>query len=239
MGTWGGVWLVDGLVAGAGGLRRGGRDDSEAHGNVAGIAVVNASGVTLRNNLVHDNAAGILILNLPGLEVEGGVRTVAYGNTIEANNGENFADPGTFIAGLPAGLGVMIVAADENELRGNTIRGNDTTGVLITSYSEVLFGPVDAPGFDIFPEGNYVHDNQFVDNGGAPEPAFVPLFGDPAAEVLDDGCRDPGKMLTPALVNCLDANGAAQLLAAQAGVDVRGGWQRRGVAAAVIQPVLA
>lgn len=187
-------------------------EDNEAYGNVAGIEIENSTGATVRNNQVHDNTAGILIFNLPGLPVQGGKRTLAYGNTVENNNGANFAAEGTVVAGLPVGVGFMILAADENEVRGNTIRGNNTTGQLVISYSEVFFGPFDDPTFDAFPEGNYVHDNVFAGNGSAPEPALEPLYGNPAPDMVHDGCLDPDKPPTPALVNCFDNNGAASYL---------------------------
>jgi len=187
-------------------------EDSEVDGNVVGVEVENSTGVVVRNNQVHDNAAGILIANLPGLEVKGGERTLVYGNQVEDNNGVNFAEPGSFVASVPVGVGVMLVATDANEVRDNTIGGNDTTGLVVVSYSEVLFGPTgEDPGFDAFSQGNYVHGNTFADNGGAPGP-LAAIFGDPGPDMADDGCLDPEVQPAPALVNCFDMNGAASYL---------------------------
>jgi len=187
-------------------------EDNEAYGNVAGIEIENSTGATVRNNHAHDNTAGILIFNLPGLPVQDGKRTLAYGNVVENNNGANFATAGTVVAGLPVGVGFMILAADENEVRGNTSRGNNTTGLMVISYSEAFFEPADDPNFDAYPEGNYVHDNVFVANGAAPEAALEPLYGKPAPDMVQDGCLDPDKVQAPALVNCFDQNGAASYL---------------------------
>lgn len=187
-------------------------EDNEAFGNVAGIEVENSTGATVRNNHVHDNTAGILIFNLPGLPVQDGKHTLAYANVAENNNGTNFAAEGTVVAGLPVGVGFMILAADENEVRDNTIRGNDTTGLMVISYSEAFFEPADDPNFDAYPEGNYVHDNVFTGNGAAPAAALEPLYGKPAPDMVQDGCLDPDKVQAPALVNCFDQNGAASYL---------------------------
>lgn len=187
-------------------------EDSEAHDNVAGIELENSSAATVRNNHAYANTAGILIFNLPGLPVQDGKHTVAYGNTVEDNNGANFGVPGTVVAGLPVGVGFMILAADANELRGNTVRDNDTAGVIILSYNEAFFEPPMDPGFNAYPAGNYVHDNVFAGNGAAPDPALAPLFGTPAPDMLYDGCPDPGQAPDPALVNCFFMNGAATFM---------------------------
>lgn len=187
-------------------------EDNEAYDNVAGIEIENSTGATVRNNHAYNNTGGILIFNLPGLPVQNGKHTLAYGNTVENNNGKNFGVPGTAVSQVPVGVGFMILSSDENELRGNTIRGNDTSGLIIVSYTELLFEPAMDPNFNAYAEGNYVHDNVFEGNGAAPDPAVEPIFHTPAADMLDDGCPDPDKTPDPSLVNCFYNNGAATFM---------------------------
>src|SRR5690606_319160 len=123
----------------------------EAYDNVAGIEIENSTGATVRRNHAHDNTAGLLIFNLPSLPVQDGKRTLAYDNIIENNNGDNFGIPGTAVAAVPPGVGVMILASDENEIRDNTIRGNRSTGVILVSYTEAIgLEPANDPEFDAF-----------------------------------------------------------------------------------------
>ena len=186
-------------------------EDNEAYDNVAGIEIENSTGATVRRNHAYDNTAGLLIFNLPGLPVQDGKHTLAYDNIIENNNGDNFGIPGTAVAAVPPGVGVMILASDENELRDNIIRGNRSTGVIIVSYNELIgLEPANDPEFDAFAEGNYIHDNSFAGNGEMPAMPLDAIAGDPAAAILFDGCLDPeGMPMDPALVNCLWQNGDA------------------------------
>jgi parallel beta-helix repeat protein len=185
---------------------------SEAFGNVAGIEIENTSEAEVVDCRAHDNTAGLLIFNLPNLPVQGGKRTLVHGCVIENNNIDNFAEPGTIVATVPRGTGMIVLAADENEIRDNTIRGNDTTGIMVASYNPPVFpqDPMD-PAFDRYPEGNFIHDNEFADNGAAPFPTFDALvLASPVPDVIWDGCVDPAKdNTTGALTNCLMGNGAA------------------------------
>ena len=184
-------------------------EDCEAYDNVAGIEIENSTGATVRNNHAHDNTGGILIFNLPGLPVQNGKHTLAYGNIVEDNNSPNFGVPGTAVSEVPVGVGFMILSSDENELRGNTVRNNNTAGLIIVSYNELLFEPAMDPNFNAYAEGNYVHDNTFEGNGEMPDVDVAPIFGTPAPDILDDGCEDPDKTPGPELVNCVYNNGAA------------------------------
>ena len=188
-------------------------EDSEAYGNVAGIEIENSTGATVRRNHAHDNTAGLLIFNLPGLPVADGKRTNAYENTLENNNLENFAEPGTIVAEVPYGLGAMILAADNNEFHDNIIRGNDSTGIITVSYNLELLPAYDDPNFDRFAQGNYIHSNTFEGNGTNPALLAVVVSGNmspPIPDIMDDGCADPDVMnVDDALTNCIGDNGGA------------------------------
>ncbi|WP_438001735.1 parallel beta-helix domain-containing protein [Sorangium sp. So ce185] len=177
---------------------------NEAYGNVAGIEIENSTDAVVRDNYTHDNTGGLLLFNLPDLPVQDGKRVNVYKNRIENNNGPNFAAAGTVVAALPPGLGVMILASDDNEVHENEIRGNQSVAVAILSYSEDLLGPVMDDDFDLFPQGNFVHDNVYEDNGTDPLP-FFSLFTAirPMPDVAWDGCTDPSAEDDGHLVNCV------------------------------------
>lgn len=185
-------------------------EDSEAHGNVAGVEFENTTDAVMRRVHAHDNTAGVLIFNLPGLPVQDGKRTLAYDNIVENNNVPNFGEAGTVVATVPPGIGFMILAADDNELRDNMVRGNKTGGILIVHYYDELFPAYDDPDYNIYAEGNYVHDNEVVGNGLDPDGLVLSVtdFRKPGFDLLYDGCFDVDlDNADGARTNCFDANG--------------------------------
>lgn len=197
-------------------------EDSEAHGNVAGIEIENSTDAQVRRNHAHDNTAGILVFNLPGLDVKDGKRANVYDNIIENNNVPNFGEMGTVVAMVPPGVGVLVLAADDNEIANNMIRGNDSVGVGLILYTDALFPPPNDDAFDIYAQGNFVHDNTFERNGEAPD-ELVQVLTDsavPSPDILFDGCSDP-EVTGAEAANCIANNGDATFmsvdLCAQAG----------------------
>jgi len=181
-------------------------ENSEAYGNVIGIEVENSTDVVVRNNNAHDNTNGILIITLPGLDTLDGKRANVHGNTIVNNNTVNFGDPGTTVGILPPGAGVLMVATDTNEVWDNTITGNDSFGVAVVAFLPSLFGDPNDPDFDIYSEGNYVHDNVISDNATTPDQLVLVLNGNqtPGPEVIAGGCFNVDlDQKDPALANCL------------------------------------
>lgn len=83
------------------------------------------------------------------------------------NNHPNFGAPNSIVSRVPPGTGVMIMAADETEVTGNEIRGNDCYGVAIFSL-ELAFPPGTAFDVGPTPENNWIHDNVYSDNGRNP-----------------------------------------------------------------------
>jgi len=181
--------------------------NSEAYGNVIGIEVENSTDVVVRDNYTHDNTNGILVITLPGLDILDGKRANVFNNRVENNNLANFGDAGTTVGILPAGVGVLLVATDTNEVWDNTITGNKSVGVAVISFLPSLFGDPNDPEFDLYSEGNYVHDNEISGNAMDPEQTVLVLNGTaaPGPEVIIDGCFDPDKdQSDTALFNCLD-----------------------------------
>ena len=167
-------------------------EDSEAFGNVAGIEIENSVDAEVRNNHAYDNTAGILVFNLPGLPVYGGERTLVHDNLVENNNVANFAEEGTIVASVPPGIGILVLSSDHNEFHSNTVTGNGTTGVIIVTYLEGLYGTHSDENFDQFSEGNWVHDNTISDNGNAPQGGTQRSRSAAGAEPADDVRRVRG-----------------------------------------------
>ncbi|MCX4240995.1 parallel beta-helix domain-containing protein [Paraliomyxa miuraensis] len=192
-------------------------EDNEVRGNVAGIEIENSTDAIVRNNWAHDNTAGILVFNLPGLDIKNGVRTNIYGNLVESNNVPNFGEPGTAVAVLPPGVGIIILAADHNEVADNEVRGNDSMGAVVIAYIEALFPPPMDPEFDIYAEGNWIHDNMFADNGNDPDDLVLLLAQamTPGPDIVLDGCIDAAKdNADGSLDNCVSDNGDIRFVAA-------------------------
>ena len=175
--------------------------DSEAFGNVAGIEIENSVDAEVINNHAHDNTGGILVFNLPELPMKEGERVLVHGNIIENNNLPNFGRAGSVVSMVPGGTGAFILASDRNEFRENTIRNNNTVGMMFISYLEALLGGYDDDEFDQYAEQNWIHDNIYENNGTAPQGVFVDLGLTTGFDLFTDGCdRD---MPDPAASNCI------------------------------------
>jgi cytochrome c peroxidase len=159
--------------------------NSEAHDNVTGIEIENSLNAVVTGNYVHNNTGGILVFVLPNNPSKVGRNCKVVGNRVVDNNDENFADPTAIVHNVPPGTGVMIMAADETDVTGNEIRGNDCYGVAVFSLADVFpKGTV----FDVgpTPERNWVHANTFSGNGRHPTGALASA-GLPGADLIWDG----------------------------------------------------
>src|SRR5690606_6493595 len=95
---------------------------------------------------------------------------------------------------LPEGAGVVILAADDTELAGNSVEGHRAAGVLVLSYEtlrDVAGAPAPAdPAYDPHPEVIHLHEGVFVENGfdpgGAPGDPITELVSRAALEELAD-----------------------------------------------------
>ncbi|MDQ3035975.1 MAG: right-handed parallel beta-helix repeat-containing protein [Myxococcota bacterium] len=158
-----------------------------AVGNVAGIEIENSSNCEVVDNEAYENTGGILVFELPGLPMRGG-STLIHDNIVRDNNVPNFA-PGGVVELLPAGTGMMVLAANQVEIRDNQITGNESTGILVASYTAAVFlgepMPTD-PDYDLYIDDLWIHGNTFTENGTAPhEPLFqIAVVG--GATTLED-----------------------------------------------------
>lgn len=158
--------------------------DSVAYGNVIGIELENSYNGEIRDNHVYDNSTGIFVVILPQLTSKISSDTLVTGNLAENNNHDNFARGGA-AALLPPGVGILLLGTDNAEVTGNTIRDNATAGVAVFSLTGT--GAFAESELDVgqLPEGNWVHDNTYSNNGFDPDPMVADL-GVPGADILWD-----------------------------------------------------
>ena len=71
----------------------------------------------------------------PGLPIKTTYDTIVRNNFVVDNNTRNFAIPGSIVAGIPAGTGILNMAGDQTTIEGNIITGNKTIGILITDHN--------------------------------------------------------------------------------------------------------
>jgi parallel beta-helix repeat protein len=157
---------------------------SEAFANVVGLEVDNSSNILLEENHAHDNSVGILLAVLPDQEIKESGRVVIRDNRVSDNDLENFAEEGQLAAALPAGTGILLLAADHSEVTANEVVGNRTAGVAVLGLRQ--FFP-DRSTFDVGtePEDNWIHANSYQDNGDDPA-AALGLAGLPGADLIWD-----------------------------------------------------
>jgi len=173
----------------------------------AGIYVGQSQNVVVRDNFVHNNVAG----DLPQAN---GDRIKFYNNTMEDNNGENFAPEGMVVSTIPAGTGMIIMSHSNIEAHDNIIKGHNTIGIAINSW---LFTgvPYESEAFDPFCTNINVHDN-IIENGDGPVDVtsdygqlLTAVAGGKNFEIALDGIYKPGTETTDGrpTTYCLRNNG--------------------------------
>lgn len=143
--------------------------NSRAERNVAGIEIENTQDADVYGNLATDNTGGILVFNMPGLTQPGG-RVRVFDNDVYENDRGNFGHPGTPVASIPAGSGVVINSHDDVEIFENRIRDNRTANIIIASvYSANFADSSFSETFDPYPDRIHVHSNTLSGGGDKPD----------------------------------------------------------------------
>lgn len=140
---------------------------NEVFGNVAGIEIENSRHAIVENNVAYDNTGGILAFITPGLPIKTTYDVIFRNNFIYNNNRANFGAPGSIVAGLPAGTGIVIMAADDVIVEDNIIRDNKNAGIAIVdhkSFSNVTIDPESEPN----PDRVQILNNVMFNNGYDP-----------------------------------------------------------------------
>ncbi len=181
--------------------------NNEAFGNVAGLEIENTTNADVYDNHLYENTGGLLVFNLPGLDVKEGGDNKIHDNLIENNNQPNFAKSGTIVSLVPAGVGLLLLATDRNEVHGNEILDNDSGGLAIISY--LMTGEEYSDDeYDPYSESNYVHDNTFENNGTNPvDFALIINGGERVPDLSIDGYFNPDSQASfEELRDCFENN---------------------------------
>ncbi len=166
--------------------------------NVAGIEIENCTHAEVTECTATNNSGGILVFDMPNLPARNGKMVRVFKNVTDGNNHPNFAPKGNIVATVPPGTGMMVLAMDQVEVFDNQIKNNQTSGLCIISF-QLAAREITDKEYDPYPEGIYVHDNTFTDNGKNPAgPLGLMLgsaLGKPLPDILYDGNVDPKKMV--------------------------------------------
>jgi len=132
--------------------------------SVAGIEIENSRHAIVENNYVHNNTGGILAFITPGLPIKTTYDVIIRNNFVSGNNHPNFGAPGSMVGGIPAGTGILIMAADEVIIENNIISDNKTAGILITDHHNAPNTTID-PESDPSPDRLMILNNLMLNNG--------------------------------------------------------------------------
>ncbi len=137
---------------------------NDVYDSVAGIEIENSRHAIVENNNVHNNTGGILAFITPGLPIKTTYDVIIRNNFIVGNNHKNFGAPGSTVSGIPAGTGILIMAADDVVVEDNIIANNKTVGILITDHDNAPNTTID-PESDPKPDRVMILDNLMYNNG--------------------------------------------------------------------------
>ena len=119
--------------------------------SVAGIEIENSRHAIVENNYVHNNTGGLLAFVTPGLPIKTTYDVIFRHNFVVGNNHANFGAPGSTVAGIPAGTGILLMAADDVVIEGNIISDHKTAGIIITDHghaANITADPESEPNSD-------------------------------------------------------------------------------------------
>ena len=140
---------------------------NEVFDNVAGIEIENSRHCLVENNYAHNNTGGLLAFVTPGLPIKTTFDVILRNNFVVNNNHENFGAPGSTVAGIPPGTGILIMAADDVIVENNIITGNNNTGITIVDLATGAPKAND-PNSEGNPDRVVILDNIMFNNGYEP-----------------------------------------------------------------------
>ena len=137
---------------------------NEVFNSVAGIEIENSRHAIVENNYVHNNTGGILAFITPGLPIKTTFDVIIRNNFVVDNNHKNFGSPGSMVSAIPAGTGILVMAADEVIIEGNIISNNKVAGILIMDHESTKNTTSD-PDSDPVPDKTMILNNLMSNNG--------------------------------------------------------------------------
>jgi parallel beta-helix repeat protein len=199
--------------------------DNYVHNNVAGLEIENTITGEVYNNVAKNNTGGMLIFDMPDLPQANGDKIKFYNNTMEGNNGENFAPEGMVVSSIPPGSGMIIMAHSNIEMHDNIIKNHKTLGVAVNSW---LFTglPYESEEYDPFCSNIHIHDNEISGNVGPPDNTtdygrlLTAVLGGQSVDIITDGIFKPtaiGEGGKPEGY-CIRNNGAVRFVNLNAGM---------------------
>jgi parallel beta-helix repeat protein len=135
--------------------------------SVAGIEIENSRHCIVEGNYVYNNTGGILAFITPGLPIKTTYDVIIRNNWISGNNTKNFGAPGSTVGGIPAGTGIMIMAADDVVIENNIITNNKNVGIMAVDHNTAaqLTNVTVDPESDPNSDGLKILDNLMYNNG--------------------------------------------------------------------------
>lgn len=202
--------------------------DNYVHDNVAGLEIENTIVGEVYNNVAKNNTGGMLIFDMPDLPQANGDRIKFYHNTMDSNNGENFAPEGMVVSTIPPGSGMIIMAHSNIEMHDNTITNHKTLGIAVNSW---LFTglPFKSEAFDPFCTNINIHDNVISGNQGPTDTSteygqlLTAVLGGQPADIVTDGIFKPSTIGEDGKPNgyCFKNNGEVKFVNLNAGMGAK------------------
>lgn len=137
---------------------------NEVFDSVAGIEIENSRHAVVEHNNAHHNTGGILAFVTPGLPIKTTEDVIIRNNFVLDNNTANFGAPGSIVSGIPAGTGILVMAADDVIIEGNIISNNKTAGIIINDHSFATTITMDMES-DPNSDRTMILDNVMLNNG--------------------------------------------------------------------------
>jgi parallel beta-helix repeat protein len=146
-----------------------------AYENVMGLEFENCRDALMADNKVYNNSTGIALTLIPGLPVKDAYNIIIRDNEITDNNHVNFAPSSSIAAGIPQGIGVLVVGADKVTIENNVIEDNNAAGVAV--FDMLSFGLARDSQVDPFTDQVRIMANQWKNNGNNPVSIMGELLG--------------------------------------------------------------
>ena len=140
-----------------------------------GFEVENSSQIDVLQNTASDNSIGIFVFVLPLLDVKATSDIRVQDNVLNRNNRLLVRDPGDPFAQIPAGVGLLIIGADNSLASSNIAMHNDSAGIIVGQVPPPL-AELD-PDIDPLPDHNEIVNNVALANGDDIDPLLAPFPG--------------------------------------------------------------
>jgi len=151
-----------------------------ATGNVSGFELENTSHSRVDHNESTGNTGGILTFTNVFLDVKVNDDNRVDHNFVHDNNRPNTClDPNDEVCAVPSGTGILVLAADHNQVDHNVVTGNDSFGIAVANFCVGnMLTDEQCAALDIEPNADFtqVVENVATGNGGNPSPLINPVF---------------------------------------------------------------